>query len=83
MEPALSEILCCPATRQSLAPASAELLQRLNQNISAGRVKNNVGVAVTESVLSAWLRDDQAVLYPIRNHISSLLAEEGIPVQSF
>ncbi len=76
----LLSILACPATHQPLAVANAEALAALNARISAGGVKNVGGKDVTEALTEGLLREDGKVLYPIRDGIPFLLAEEGIEV---
>jgi uncharacterized protein YbaR (Trm112 family) len=74
----LLQILACPKTHQPLAEAGAELLQRVNARITAGRAVN-VGGAKVEAPLEAGLvRQDGQIVYPIRDGIPVLLVDEGI-----
>ncbi|MBW2275829.1 MAG: hypothetical protein JRG96_21420 [Deltaproteobacteria bacterium] len=76
----LLAILACPETHQPLAEADAALIERVNAAIGAGDQKNVGGGAVTEAIDGGLLREDGAVLYPIREGIPILLIEEGLPV---
>ena len=67
ISPALLALLRCPLTQQTLAMAPAELL--------AGRVDRE-----GRALEAALVRADGAVLYPIRNGIPVLLAEEAVAV---
>ena len=75
----LLEILACPETHQKLAEASDELLAALNAKISAGELKNVGGEAVTDTLEAGLVREDGAIVYPIRDAIPVLLIDEGLP----
>ena len=76
----LLQILACPETHQSLEEAQPELLKRLNDKISAGKAKNKGGADVKEPLTAGLVRQDQTIVYPIRDNIPVLLIDEGIPV---
>ncbi len=67
IEPSFLALLRCPATRQTLAAAPAEILERLKDRLPAG-------------VSEALLRADGAVVYPVQDGIPVLLVEAGISV---
>ncbi|MCI5065099.1 hypothetical protein MRY87_05195 [bacterium] len=62
------ELLCCPATHQPLREVSPTELSRLQQE----------GGQELASLEGALIREDQAVLYPIRDGIPVLITEEAI-----
>ncbi len=74
----LLEILACPETHQKLAEAGADVLAALNEKISAGTCKNVGGEAVTEALEAGLVREDGAIVYPIRDAIPVLLIDEGL-----
>lgn len=76
----LLDILVCPETKQPVRLAEAGLLERLNAAIDAGEVRNQGGEAVTERVEEALVREDGAVLYPVRDDIPIMLIDEAIPL---
>jgi uncharacterized protein len=78
----LLDIVVCPVSRQPLAIADAGLIGRLNQAISAGQVKDNAGRLVASPVQEGLIRQDGRVLYPVRDDIPVLLADEGIPLDA-
>ena len=76
----LLQILMCPESRQPLAEASDELLQRINARIAAGGAANVGGQPVTVALEAGLVREDGRVLYPIRDSIPVLLVDEGLLV---
>lgn len=74
----LLAILACPATHQPLAEAEAALLAEVNAVITAGGARTVGGGRVSETLEGGLVREDRQVLYPIRDGIPVLLAEEGI-----
>ena len=78
IDPELLEILACPATHQSLSMADAELVTALNTAAEAGSLKNVGGAAVGGGLDGGLVREDGAIVYPIRDRIPVLLVDEGI-----
>jgi uncharacterized protein YbaR (Trm112 family) len=76
----LLKILCCPETRQELRPAETALVERLNQQIASGALRNRAGQSVQESLDGGLVRADGKFLYPIRHHIPIMLMDEAIPI---
>jgi len=76
----LLKILACPETHQPLAEASEEVLAALNARIAAEEVKNVGGEVVKETLVAGLVREDGAIVYPIRDEIPVLLIGEGIPL---
>lgn len=76
----LLKILVCPETHQPLTVASTELLEPLNQRITAGQIKNRAGKPVTERIDGGLVRQDGKYLYPIRKEIPVMLIDEAIPL---
>jgi len=76
----LLKILCCPETRQPLSLADAALVQRLNEQIAAGQLRNRAGKPVTRKCDGALLRQDGQFAYPISENIPIMLMDEAIPL---
>ncbi|MFO0985496.1 MAG: hypothetical protein U1E76_27815 [Planctomycetota bacterium] len=74
------DLLACPETKQPVAEAPQELVQKLNKAIAERRLKNVQGKAVEEKLDGGLIREDQVVLYPVREDIPIMLIEEGIPL---
>ena len=78
----LLKILCCPENHEALALADATQIDRLNQQIVAGRLRNRAGQPVTEKLDGGLIRTDRRFLYPIRQGIPVLLIDEAIAIQA-
>jgi len=74
----LLEILVCPETKQPVKPAPPELLERLNAEIRAGRLRNRGGDAVAKEIGDALVREDGRALYVVDDGIPVMLIEESI-----
>ena len=74
----LLDILCCPETRQPVARAEATLLQSLNAEIEAGRLRNRGGDKVGKPIEEGLLREDGRVLYIVDDSIPIMLIGESI-----
>ena len=78
MDRKLLDLLCCPATRQSLALLDAQGLEALNRAIAAGGVKRAADSAQTEALREALLTRDRKTVYRVDDGIPVLLGEEAI-----
>jgi uncharacterized protein len=76
----LLKILCCPETQQSLSLAASAVLEKLNAQITAGRLMTRAGNAVLDPIDAGLVRADGKYLYPVRGNISIMLVEEAIPL---
>lgn len=76
----LLKILCCPETYQELHLADAATIEKLNQQIADGRVKNRAGQLVKEKLTGGLIRADGKYLYPI-HAMPVLLVDGAIPLQ--
>ena len=76
----LIAILCCPETKQDLSVADASLVEKINQKIGKGELKNRGGVIVAQKIEGGLVRSDKKYLYAIRQDIPSMLIDEAIPL---
>lgn len=74
----LLKIMCCPETHQPIALAEPALIEKLNQQISAGQIRNRGGQVLSEQIEAGLIRQDRKFLYPIRNSIPIMLIDEAI-----
>jgi uncharacterized protein len=80
IDPELLGILRCPETHQGISVADASLVEKLNQQIAAGKLQNRGGQPLTEKIDGGLVRADGKFVYPIRQDIPVLLIDEAIPV---
>ena len=74
----LLEILVCPETKQHVAPASPEVLERINAAVQAGGLRNRGGDDVKSPIAEGLVREDGRILYPVDDGIPVMLIEESI-----
>jgi uncharacterized protein YbaR (Trm112 family) len=77
----LLEILCCPETKQPVTLVAGDAIDRINEKIAAGSIKNRSGGDVEEKIDAGLLREDKKFLYPIRDDIPIMLEDEAIPFE--
>lgn len=77
----LLAILCCPETKLDVSLADEALINKLNDAISRGALKNKAKKPVTEHLDGGLIRSDRQILYPIREGIPVMLIEEGLPLE--
>ncbi len=70
--------LACPATHQPLHDAPPALVAALNAEIARRALRDASGSLVTQALDGGLLRQDAAVLYPVRDGVAVLLAEAPI-----
>ncbi len=82
ISPDLLAILCCPETHQDLKPADTDLVEKINQQIAKGQVRNRGGQTVQEKIDAGLVRADGQWLYPVRQDIPVMLIDEAIPLSA-
>lgn len=76
----LVSILCCPETKQDLVVADVSLVEKINQTIARGELKNRGGVVVIQKIEGGLVRADKKYLYTVRQDIPVMLIDEAIPL---
>ncbi len=74
----LLEILVCPESRQPMQLAAESILESLNSEIEAGRLRNRGGDVVEKRIEEALLREDGEILYIIEDSIPIMLIDQSI-----
>jgi uncharacterized protein YbaR (Trm112 family) len=77
----LLKILCCPETHQELRVADSALVEKLNQQVATGGLKNRAGQPVKKKLDGGLVRADEKFLYPVRQSIPVMLVDEAIPLE--
>ncbi len=78
IDPQLLEILACPETKEPVKLADDELVASINAAIQNGTLRNRGGETVGEAIDGGLIREDEKVLYPVRDDIPIMLVEEAI-----
>lgn len=73
-----SEFLRCPETRQPLRALDAAKLEELNEAIRSGELQSEAGDTVEETLDGGLIREDESVVYPIRDGVPNLLRPDRI-----
>jgi len=74
----LVEILRCPVSRQPVSVVTKDRLRTLNTAIEAGELQHADGRKVEAPLDDALLTEDGARIYPVRDGIPIMLADEAI-----
>ncbi len=74
----LLDILVCPETKQVVHLADDALLARVNEAVTAGRLRTRAGDVVEQPLEEALVREDGKLLYPVRDDIPIMLVDEAI-----
>jgi uncharacterized protein len=81
ISPQLLALLRCPETRQPLALASADLVNRIEARRARGELRDIAGNPVQETIAAGLVRGDAAVFFPIVDGIPMLIPGAGIATE--
>lgn len=76
----LLQMLRCPSDHSELAIADDDLLHRLNEAIEQGTARDRADQRVSEPIESGLVTSDGKWVYPIRQAIPTLVADQAIAV---
>ena len=83
VDPELVEILVCPDTKLNVDLAPAETVEKINLAIKENNIFNVDGQSVNDPLQDGLLREDDKIIYPVRDSIPIMLIGEGIPMDQF
>lgn len=78
----LLEMLQCPAEGGLLRNAEPDVIERINQSIEKGEIRDSLDQRVEQPIDSGLVNESGTRLYPIRNGIPSLVVDESILLSS-
>ena len=76
----LLKIICCPITKEPLQIIDKDLLERLNQLIVKGALKNEEGEVQKNEIQEALITTDKKRIYLIRDGIPVLMSNLSINI---
>ena len=76
------ELLQCPLTGKKLSLASDQMILRVNEAIANGNARDRIEQKVSQKIDGGLVTDEGVWLYPIREEIPTLVAEEAIDIRS-
>ncbi|MDG2222985.1 MAG: Trm112 family protein [Rubripirellula sp.] len=74
----LLEMLQCPAEGGPLRNAEPDFVNKINQSIEKGEIRDPLDQRVEQLVDGGLVNESGTRLYPIRNGIPSLVVDESI-----
>ncbi|TVP76838.1 MAG: hypothetical protein EA352_04920 [Gemmatimonadales bacterium] len=80
VDPELLDLLVCPETKEPVRLMEPEELAEVNRSIAEHKLKTRGGDEVREPLEGALVRQDGAVLYPVRDDIPVMLIDQAIPL---
>lgn len=77
----LLEILCCPKTKVPVKLLPSDRLEKLNDKVKQGGVKNKGSEPVDKPAEEALITEDGKTIYIIQDGIPIMLEDQGIPTE--
>ena len=77
-ESSVLELLRCPVTHSKLRAMAGAELEKLNDQIRAGKVNDRKGNSVSVAIETGLINADKSIAWSIRGSILQLIVDEGI-----
>lgn len=78
--PDILQILRCPADGGALVLANRQMIDQVNEAIRAGIARDQLEARVDEPIDAGMVNTTGDRMYPIRNSITTLIADEAIRI---
>ena len=78
IEPKLIAMLRCPLSGSKLKVAEKTVIERLNRLVAAGELRDHQDQKIAEPIEAGLVTENDARLYPVRNSIPTMVADESI-----
>jgi|JI6StandDraft_1071083.scaffolds.fasta_scaffold102016_2 uncharacterized protein YbaR (Trm112 family) len=79
----LLAILRCPITEEPLAPASDELVSKLQSAANKGDLRSKLGVTISETWTQGLVNESGTWFYPVDGETIDLLQDNAISIASY
>ncbi|TWU16477.1 Trm112 family protein [Allorhodopirellula heiligendammensis] len=80
--PNILQMLRCPAGGGALVLADRQLIERVNAAISDGTARDQLDARVDEPIDAGVVNTARNRLYPIRDNITTLIADDAIRIDN-
>lgn len=77
----LLDILCCPVTKVPVRPLTREQLRRINEAVTAGKLRYLDDTPVDETLTEGLITDNGERVYRVDDGIPIMLEDRAIPVR--
>ena len=81
IDPELLKILVCPENKTVVKLVQEDVISKINESITAGRLVNRSGEKIDTPIEAGLIREDGKFLYPVRDDIPVMLIDEAIPME--
>lgn len=78
--PDILQILRCPASGGALVLADRQLVEQVNEAIRSGTARDQLDARIDEPIDAGLVNTDADRLYPIRDNITTLIADDAIRI---
>ncbi|TWT66104.1 Trm112 family protein [Allorhodopirellula solitaria] len=80
MTPDILQMLRCPADGGALVLADRQLIDQVNAAIADGTARDQLDTRVDDPIDAGVLNSTKTRIYPIRDNIATLIADDAIRV---
>lgn len=82
IDPKLLNLIRCPIDGQTLELADSDFVDRLNEKIEAGEIRDRSDQVVSDKLQQGLITSSGSRVYPSRSGIPTLIADNAIEIDS-